>query len=50
MDFGKAYFYFEGTANKQNMPFWGTEPPENAHEESRNRTKVAVWVACPAKA
>jgi len=45
MDFGEPYFYFEGTANKQNMPFCGMEPPENAHEETSNRRKVAVWGA-----
>jgi len=44
MDFCEAYFYFEGTANKQNMALWGTEPPENANEDSSHRRKVAVWV------
>ena len=46
----EAYLYLEGTVNKQNMLFWETEPPENAHEESSHRRKIAVWVAMSAKA
>jgi hypothetical protein len=45
MDFGEAYFYFEGTVNKQNMPLWRTEPPEYTHEDSSHRRNVAVWAA-----
>jgi hypothetical protein len=45
MDLGWAYFYFEVTVNKQNMPLRRTEPPVNALEDSSNRRKVAVWAA-----
>jgi hypothetical protein len=26
------------------MPFWGTEPPENAHEDELQK-EIAVWGA-----
>lgn len=45
----EAHFQLNGSVNSQNYRHWGTEKPENIHEEPLHHKRVTVWCGLTAE-